>query len=461
MNMEKIFYGSSTAKRKKFVMKFLEGKNFKRMIFPGCGDFQMVMAGKKSGCSQIIASDVTLYSDTIGAYIMGQDPPEFELLGDMGFKVDPKSHAEILLLLKAVQLAQRGVWHYQRYYLEIRDNFAAQKANLQAHLDQYRRILEGIEYRHRCMFEELEEYRKDPDTFIYLNPPVFGAYEKKVFNTEGVIRYRSDFRQMDYNVDYPAMIEMMNRSKAHIIYVLYRNKFEVPPERLIFAESRNIDKVNYLGYNHAVKKSRFLDKSYLTYQRFKNAMFREQDTPTVDENSELKIALIKPQIALYLRDLFVHKMGAFEGTAAEKTVAFYLNNRLVGICGLNLSHLVKDRADYIFEVYAMSVHNSRYHFNNLIMRCITRQEFAKLITRGYKNACLLRPKKIKTVCLTRFPKLKTSVGVLELVAKEKINDIPTYKLTYEAQLKKDGLKAAYLEWLQVMKKKRGQHGEDS
>jgi len=72
---------------------------------------------------------------------------------------------------------------------------------------------------------------------------------------------------------------------------------------------------------------------------------------------------------------------------------------------------------------------------------------------------MLRPKKIKTVCLTRFPKLKTSVGVLDLVAKEKINNIPTWKLTYEAKLKKDGLKAAYLEWLKAMRIKK--HGKDS
>jgi len=459
MNLEKIFYGSSTAARKKFLMGWLEGKKFSQLVFPGCGDFQMVMAGMKACGGRIIASDVSLYSDTIGHYIIGEEPPEFEIIAEIGFDINPKDPAEVLLLIKAIQLLSKGHWHYERFYNEIRSNFAGQRAHIRAHLEEYKNLLGGIQYRHRCMFAELDEFQDDPKTFIYLNPPVFGAYERKVFNTEGFIRYRSDFRQMDYNKDYPPLIEQINRAKAHIVYVLYRNKFDVPASHLIFAESRNIDRINYLGYNHRFRKSRFLDKSYLQYENFRNAIFTEGDTGTVDENSEVTIAVIKPQIALYLRDLFVHKMGAFEGVAAEKTVAFYVNHRLIGICGLNLSHLVKDRADYIFEVYAMSVHNSRYHFNNLIMRCITRLEFAKLVTRQYKNACMLRPKKIKTVCLTRFPKLKTSVGVLDLVEKEKINNIPTWKLTYEAKLKKDGLKAAYLEWLKAMRIKR--HGKDS
>jgi len=458
MNLEKIFYGSSTSARKKFMMRWLEGKKFKQLVFPGCGDFQIVMAANKVLGAKIIASDVSLYSDTIGCFIIGEDPPEFEIIADIGFEINQKDPAEILMLIKAIQLMAKGAWHYQRYYNELRSNFSGQKAHLMAHLEEYKQLLWGIEYRHRCMFSELAEFEDDPETFIYLNPPVFGAYERKVFSTEGFIRYRSDFRQMEYKKDMPALIDECNKAKAHIIYVLYRNKFKVPAKHLIFAESRNIDKINYLGYNHVFKKSRFIDKSYLQYERYKNAIFSEADTGGIDENSELSITIIRPQVALYLRDLFVHKMGAFEGVAAEKTVAFFLNKKLIGVCGLNLSHLIKDRADYIFEVYAMSVPNSRYHFNNLIMRCITRQEFAKLVCRQYKNSCMIRPKKIKTVCLTRFPKLKTSVGVLELVEKEKINNIPTWKITYEALLKKDGLKAAYLEWLKVMRSKK--HAKD-
>ena len=51
------------------------------------------------------------------------------------------------------------------------------------------------------------------------------------------------------------------------------------------------------------------------------------------------------------------------------------------------------------------------------------------------------------------------ITILHLVEKEKINNIPTWKLTYEAKLKKDGLKAAYLEWLKAMRTKK--NGKDS
>ncbi|HEY5410347.1 MAG TPA: hypothetical protein VIJ94_06430 [Caulobacteraceae bacterium] len=151
------------------------------------------------------------------------------------------------------------------------------------------------------------------------------------------------------------------------------------------------------------------------------------------------------EVALYLRDLWAHKLGA---TRSENYFLFLLDGHAAGVFGMFFDHFGANRSPHVSETFGFNVAIPRYkRLNKLMMMClVSRQARDFFVAQPGPRNSLLELTTFQTTCISSHPELKTNRGLMKLRERR---DLPggRYYLNYVAPFNAMSFHDCLLKWL--------------
>lgn len=442
MNEEKIFLGNTPSNARAYLLSSFARLKDKRLIIPCCGQFSMAFCAIQAGFNpeQIECSDVSLFTTILGYYITGQS------IESLGIKVGGKPFVgtipEALYAIKLHTIQANSKHYFQRVFLT--DLIERRDAHLESLTKTLSRFdsLKGISYRMADMNEVVDLSLAYPGNLLWVNPPGFCKGYERMYNTGGVITWNepayTEFKpQKGHN-------ELREKSRdAQALVVWYRPKTLATEDEqfAIFTHQRSAVTWDYIMCNRPA------DFKLMSVPKKLNMAPRNLAVLPSDyeitSKSEIGFKKIKPDDAIYYRDLFVHKMG---NTKARLNYMLVIDNYIAGIIGLSSIEKIKVDAfeahsEEVYGICAPSIRNPK--IGRLLMMLIKCDEFG----RRHLDTLQFKSKGITTTCLSIHPEMKQHRGQYKLIRREKQKN-GSFKLRYQGDRTTQSYKEVLDEWLE-------------
>lgn len=407
--INKLFVG----KPKQDFFKFLSLNSCKllaydKIIIPAVGTFSIPLYLVNLGYNteKIYASDIAQISDLIYKYI--SDPSE-NIVNEI-----TKFHLDNI----REKYKKRNV---------VFDNYKLLfKVKIKEKLKQLEK-LKGINYENNDLRKVMSAKRAERELIIINPPNIDKGYEK--FYPKAKVSIYEQFAKsevMSLFVDTPAIIHTslpLKKGDSYSIVGMYQ------------LSNKSFTKI----YSNIVGVQKYLNYKFKQCEA-NYEMATVEDLKNVDV---VKVQKIDESTAYGLRDLFIHKLAT---TKAERTVVILINGKIFAVVGINLKFLISMQSEYIFEIFGMTVQLKSIKTAKLMLMFLLTNEFANYVKNSTANSMELNIKGVKTVCLSKYPEVKTDRGVLELKKREFLKDKGIYKLTYQSDIKYKLFIEAYNDW---------------
>ncbi len=464
MELGHIFFGNTPCRQRMALLAALkhlraEG-GFKRVIVPCCGGFASVKTAIEAGFapSDIYASDVALFSNILGYLYAGKDPKttgyklhESLVEGWEHFDGDPfRQSAWVYHAMKVGQLRAEHPYEssYRQDLLERREELVE---TLAQKLYKMSKIYAGLNYDIRDMREVLEEPYSESDIVI-VNPPAFAKGYTKMYDFRGQVEYKFDVAEWDWKSEFVAAYNKARTGPEVQFWYRYENLDDLPHEDVVFG--RQYGRQNRIDW-WLCTKAHLLPhelKTQLEMKRAKPARgIRAAILPknyTIRPDSKITFLQVDNDQASYYRDLWAHKLGS---TAAESSFAMLIDGFIFGIAGFYLDKPMRLVTDSVREQFGFNVSLEQYpHANRLLMMAITTEHFRNILMGTVKTNRYFELNKFRTVCLSKYRKLKANNGLLKIVGREKLPD-GRYSIMYETEFWKRDLKQVITDYLEYEK----------
>ena len=469
-----MFYGITPKECRDVLSKFIIERNIKMCVFPCVGAFTDVITAIQSGIKpeHVVTGDISLYSTVLGYTFSGLK------IKDIGVKfnddklksLDPSNAEDILLAIKICQLSKSKDYFTNEYLREILNNKEIYKKKIKKNLLELDKILHGLHYGCRDLFQTIYDFQKDDKTtLLYIDPPIYKQGYSKMFDFQGSITWAEpNIKEFDPALFFDLMYELRNKKPSIIMFynnpdtndetygkgVKFMNK--------LFAKQMTETRMIYLLTNKSIKP----DGVYIKRNKRENEptdipLFTDNDT--FSKHAKIQIKQIKQEQAEYYRNLFVHKLPAKTGGDAHYLLL--IDGKMHTVFALQLRQATKDGLNYFFQTYAVSVPSEKwYRFNRLFIRFMLSKDFKRDILnihRYYKNIDLATFNGIKTVYLTNKHEVRLNRGLMKKIQKEEQKD-GSYKLQYYADFNNKTYKQNIVEYLDEHNRiKRLKDGKDN
>jgi hypothetical protein len=437
-------------------------------LMPGCDRLEIPAAGSLELChaavaagvrpAQIVAGGSNLATVIVGAQASGF-PPEALLLRFTGDLVplndllrEPNGYGAMLVGYHAAQL-RADVYHENLARREMLGRAGHYAAATQSQIEKALRKLQGIEFRFEGYLEHLDRAMRDPKALLVVLPPR---------TTDGITA--ADKRAMAY-LDWPGVdaqtykpgdrqsfIDLAMISEALTLVLADQTSAQAWPEKVVFAHEQRADRVNYV----LCSRPELLTPLIVNRPETRVA---PPDYPMIDDgvtigpDSTLAFVPTTREVAMYLRDLWAHKLGA---TRSECYFLFLVDGRAAGVFGMFFDHFEANRSPHVSETFGFNAPLRRHkRFNKLMMMCLVSGEARDFfVAQPGPRSSLLELTIFQTTCISSHPELKTNRGLLKLVERR---DLPggRYYLNYRAPFNTASFRDCLLKWL----KKDAKYGE--
>lgn len=441
LQLDKIFLGSTKTDQRKYIFDLLRlGRGFfSRVIIPCCGQFSLAKVALEAGYKpeQIYTSDISLFSSILGTLASGQplETLPMQVLEPYaqhyrGLSDDLDRAAYLMYLMKACQLDPDKPYE-GGFRVEFDGKPQRYIEQARAALTKYSGVYAGIHYAIQDLREVVSQPREATDVVI-TNPPVFSKGYTKMFNFDGTIQWSVNVPEFNWGKEY--MQSLVGTYDRENLFVWYRakNREGIDLERVWFCKECSATKRDYWVVNRPQIMERLGAKRAVVGRRPK--VYKPLKARTIDAayqitpQTKISFVNISKENAMYYRDLWVHKLGS---TQAERYVAMLLDGYVFGVVGFHIMDAMRMKSDCIYETFGFSSPLEGYTTHNrLLMMSITCMEFRDwLMQHFFRRTRLVRLNGFRTTCLTKYRKAKQNNNLLQVVAREKM-DNGMYKVKY-------------------------------
>jgi hypothetical protein len=467
LDLDSIFKGAPSSKLRKPLDYFLKGRTFKRYVIPFAGRFAAAatIAGLGVNPQLIETSDISLFSSVVGYYLSHRP------LEDLKIEIHDSS-LEFLPMSEQIEIATStlyGLKYFQindkSYYMrsikkEYVGNWRKYWDNIKKDLEAHGDIINGIKYKICDALDHLGEVIGDPETFCYINPPVYKEGYTKMFETGGAITW--DFPpipEFSVDKDYEKIFFPGEEFKATAVVMAHDyssciNIEDVPKNWYKVFANQTGKKITYYVSNKkelGTVVTKDFGKPPVIYPI-------HTDADPITKNSRVQVMPLDDSSAKYYRDLFIHRLGS---TDAEEHLGLFIDGKLMTVFGLTLADVLfvgarkitpetmKDLG-YVFENYGITG-PSQLNKNRLFMSFLLSCDFKSWLEAKHQIG-LTEFKGVKTTCLTRLPENRILHGLYDCVKREK-SDNNMWKLVYQSPFNSKTFRATIIEWLDKQRSK--------
>lgn len=465
-----IFLGVSKKTQKLFYLTVLKElvKKFPILRIPCVGNFTLVEVGLSAGYKpeNIYTSDISLYSTVIGGFITGKSTNDLPvkiceqwLPIYNALQTEEHRAAFMLWLIKVLQIRE-DVFYEESYLEYLTKNTGEVIEDLAAKMKGLAAKYHGIHYNLKDMRQDIEEDCSGSVTILH--PPAYrGGYEKQFF-FHGAMEWTPEFQNFDFEVEFETeYLKSKNKENQVFIWSAYNTSNGIGEKDIVFAEEVGKNKYEY----YAITKPEELT-SPIKYQ----VQFKKRDgiAPLpikiipkeykITNTSKLEMISIKEENALYYRDLWAHKMGT---TKAELYFMALIDGMAFGVTGIHLEKVRRLVSNDVFEVFGFDQPlDSHPNSHKLFMMMLTCMDFKRILENTSKVNRLAEIKGFRTVCITKYRKLKSSTGLLNIMSKEKLPN-GMYKILYQTPFWKRSFNECLTYWIENEDISFGKEEEDA
>ncbi|RLC43119.1 MAG: hypothetical protein DRH70_10045 [Candidatus Coatesbacteria bacterium] len=466
-NIQKIFLGVPPSESRKALAHFVTKNlgHFDKYVVPCAGTFAAIQTIVNAGVSpkQIIASDISLYSSTLG-YFLSNKPidelgvkfkkPELQFLVEYSKNNELRKAASILFGIKYAQLSKDKTYFAQSFREELYKNSDVYLSQLEDELKQLKKKIGGLSYTIKDVFVEIFDHADDERTFMFINPPAYRGGYSKMFGISDTIGWNEPrIKEFDPALRFDLLNTIRNIKATAIVY---HNVPDISEEKYtrgvefvnkLFAKAYSEKRIDYLLINKEIDKdSLLLKRPYSEVKRLDIPLFSDDDL--LNKYTKVSIVPITREVAEYYRNLFVHRLTAKAG--GEQHYLMLLDGKIFTVFGLKFDKATKDGHNYIYETYGITVPSKKWlRFNRLFMRLLVCKDFKRDILalhRYYKNIDLADIEGVKTTCISLHPEVRLNRGLLKLVERKRLPD-GTYYLQYYAPFNDKTYKQNIVEYI--------------
>jgi hypothetical protein len=424
---------------------------YPRLELAAAGNYELAHSAVAAGYApeQITVTGWTLPAAVVGQYASGREAnrlgveftgelePFNDLVdGDDGF-------GAILVGYHAAQL-QTAKHHERILFRSLIADRAGYASATQRALCKVAEKISGIEFRLGTAWDAVAAGVDDPRALVVVNPPR---------TTDGVTAADKRARGQVEWPDQPAfaykpvgdVLDLAEETMACAgcgLMLCNPLVAGAHDDRVVFAHEQRADRVEYAIVNRP--------------ELLRPAIVNRPETrvcapllPLIDGHAEVTAASTLAfvpttrEVAMYLRDLWAHKLGA---TRSETYFLFVVDGHAAGVFGMFFDHLHANRLPTVMETFGFNAPLAKHRrLNNLMMRCLVSGQ-ARAFFAAAAGTTLLDLTEFQTTCISSVPELKTNRGILKLVER-RLLPAGRYYLNYAAPFTQESFADCLRKWL--------------
>ncbi len=458
MELGSIFLGNTPSIQRSFVkdlLTFLEYR-IEKIYVPCCGQFALVKIAIDCGYPKenIYASDISIFSNLLGYAYTGRNYREYEIKKPYRSiynrsKSETKRIAIVMYAMKIAQLEKQRNFYIREHIMELKIRQSEYIAQIQQKIEESITFFQGINYDHQDLREVIsKDY--DDKTLVMVNPPAFKKGYTKMFDFESAIIYDPGIDEFDFKSEYEKLYNEVRQKPCMHIWYRYKEAKAFKASDVICAREYKTDRSDYWLFT----KPDVLKKWPLYHE-----LNRKLDpktpikrypimgtTDTINNNTKVGILPLNESTAMYYRDLWAHKLGTTSGTMF---FGFFLDDKIAAVSGFNATKLTEMKAELLFETFCFNTPIQQYpNINRLFMMLICSKEM-----KDYYFASITKKNRffeitgIKTVCLSKYRKVKINNGILSIKSRKKLKN-GLYHIMYETKFHNRSLNQCVKDYLQ-------------
>ncbi len=295
-----------------------------------------------------------------------------------------------------------------------------------AGLKKAKEVFRGIHYNLQDMRAVLEE-EYDSKVMVITNPPAYARGYERMFPMPEGMSFDPMVPEWDLKKEFQNIYRFTANKPATYVWYKYKELDFIDKDDCLFAKEYTKDRFDYWVSPSAVR----LENIRLKAKMYKPSIkFSTKIVPKdyhITENSRITVKKVSEEHAIYLRDLWAHKMGS---TAAEDYILLAIDGYAWGVVGMHCSECRKMQTDEVFEVFGFNATlDNHMDSNRLRMLAITTREFINRYMSFAKTNRFFEINHFKTTCISKYRKVKTNNGIMEIRDREKMKN-GQYKIVY-------------------------------
>ena len=442
LDLGKIYSGGSLAKPHKGyalgALQHWKANGYKRVIIPCSGSLAIANLAQQAGFrpEDIYCSDIALYPTLLGA--LASHTP----LADLGIEVEDPSYTslqsdrkKVAWLLLHMKIAQLKDDNYEgAVKRELIDSSGKYLARLENDLELKTMRLKGINYELRDLRDVVANDGGD-DAIMIVNPPAYGVDSPQ--DPPPDIQFDPGISWWDAGMNWPGDYDTLRDQGQLVLWRRINEITDIPSREVVFA----LEKSKKIDYWLCTKPELLADWGHSPVALRPKKELKPYPAPIwtaedrLTEDSTIDFVAVSDRVALYYREIWVHKLGQTQG---ELHTLMLVDGKVFAALGFWTDHLRRINTDYLFEQFGMCARIGDDPMpTRLMMLAITSQAFKEKVIDlcGPRNR-YFEMNGLRTVCLSKYRKVKHNTGIFDLLEREKLPN-GLYKLTYQIDFRPD------------------------
>jgi hypothetical protein len=471
---EKIFLGNTPADQREFLLSLLGALKPRptTLVMPAVGQFSMAKVAMQAGFKpeQIHTSDISVFTSIIGylyagrplatlplrlGKFEGRPGEEIDVALEFGrIEGDVQKAAFLLWAIKVKQIKPKNF-----YVTQIRDGLLHERqkiiAKLEAQLAENVKRYAGIRYEAEDMRQVIGQERGE-DTLLLVNPPAYPKGYTKLFDTEGAIELGLEFAEFNLKAEFAEIYRKIEAGCPAVV-LIHENAYKALDKakiefrsKIVYATQRNENRLQFYVLTRPTMLPDFDAFKRLATKTVKVPRPYTGNPPIWSESDRLapdtKVTVrpIPSEVALYYRDLWVHKLGSVK---SERYYLILLDGRAFAVVGFHVGNAQRLKADIVYETFAACSQIESYpRPSRLMMLILTTGDMARTLLNGNRKNRLFDFKELQTTCLSKYRKVKHHRPPFKLLRRTKLPN-GTYHLVYSCDFRQDTFGDAVRQYL--------------
>jgi hypothetical protein len=461
-----LFVGAWGAADREFLTR-LVGRlrpHYDLAVEPCAGAFAMSLTYRHVGFEpkQLEASDVGLFSATLGSVFAGRHPEELGIQVDgsgLDLPDDPvQAAARVLFTQALIRLELKpDVHHWREHVRALLEGQEKMERKIAEQLRSMDERLHGMSYWPMDMVEHIRMHADNPKALIFIAPPTYKAGYERFFDTKGRLEWAEpSYSTWDPDADHEILARESEDFQATLVSMqMTAETGKCHHNEPLYARHERRGVTTYIWTNKPGKVLRWLSgktavpRALPDNERLEGVKILPHDH-RLTPRSKVSIVALQSKQVRYYKDLWLHRISPKD---AGWDFAVLVDGHLVGIAGYDAG-MMDYRPQVMWEdaltlFYAVGAPGRPERLTRLVMAIALLRETVDQIVPPWQ-AC--RARQVMTVNLTKYPEAKQNRGILKLVDRQK-DKTHGYKLVYAASIADQTAQEAFRTWLSKEQKR--------
>lgn len=455
-----LFVGAWTAPDRTFLTRLMGAlrPHYDLAVEPCAGAFAMSLTYRHVGFEpeQIEASDVGLFSATLGSVFNGGHPRDLQILLDgetLELPDEPIDAAARVMFTQALVRMELKppVHHWQEHVRALVDDRERHERKVAEQVKKMDERLHGMAYWPRDLVEHIREHADNPKALIFIAPPTYRSGYERFFDSKGRIEWAEpSYGLWDPEVDHAMLAREAEDFQATLVSLqMTARTGECHHNEPLYARHERRGVTTYVWTNKPAQVlgrlhgKTAVPRNMPDSEPLEGVRILPHDHVLTDKSSVAVVPLNGRHVRYY-KDLWLHRISPKDATW---DFGVLIDGYLAGIAGLDAA-MMDYRGqgqwdDALTLFYAVGAPGRRERLTRLVITMGLLRETVDSIVPPWQ-AC--RARQVMTVNMTKYPEAKQNRGLLKLVTRQADKE-HGYKLIYAADLRDQTAQEAFTQWM--------------